>query len=143
MWQQLIQRLAGERPEPPDRRALAAAVLLLETARADFTHSEVELDAVRQALLEVLGLEASAVDELLQRAHLEVRDAASLHAYLAALNADMSAEDKRELLGALWRVAHADGHVHPQEEQLIRRLADLLHLPHHEFIRQKLAAGKR
>lgn len=143
MWQQLIQRLAGEREAPRDRRALSAAVLLLETARADFTHTDVELGAVRQALLEVLGLEASAVEDLLQQAHLEARNTVSLHAYIDDLNRQMSMDDKRELLGALWRVAHADGLVHPQEEALIRRLADLLHLPHHEFIRQKLEAGKR
>lgn len=40
----------------------------------------------------------------------------------------------------LWRVAFADGRLDRYEEHLIRRIADLLHLPHRDFIRAKLRA---
>jgi uncharacterized tellurite resistance protein B-like protein len=34
-------------------------------------------------------------------------------------------------------VALADREIHHHEEALVRRLADLLHVPHREFIRAK------
>jgi uncharacterized tellurite resistance protein B-like protein len=41
----------------------------------------------------------------------------------------------------LWRLAWADGRVDPQEEALIRRLADLLFVPHGVFVQEKLKAA--
>ena len=38
----------------------------------------------------------------------------------------------------LWRVAVADGEISKYEDYLIRKIADLIHLPHSEFIRAKL-----
>jgi uncharacterized tellurite resistance protein B-like protein len=37
-------------------------------------------------------------------------------------------------------VAFADGHLDKHEEGIIRRVADLLHILHSDFIRCKLAA---
>ena len=38
----------------------------------------------------------------------------------------------------LWRVTCADGHVDKYEEYLVRKIADLLYVPHREYIRMKL-----
>jgi uncharacterized tellurite resistance protein B-like protein len=141
MWQRLIRKLVQEPSAGPDRHALAIAVLLLETARADYQHAPAELEAVREALLGLLQLEPAEAERLLEEAREEARRSVSLHGHLHALKARMSADEKRGLVGALWRVAHADGQVDALEEHLIRRLADLLHVPHHEFIRQKLSTG--
>ncbi|MBI3171641.1 MAG: TerB family tellurite resistance protein, partial [Hydrocarboniphaga effusa] len=46
------------------------------------------------------------------------------------------------LLGLLWRVAYADGKLEANEEHLLRRLSDLLHLSHGDFIRARHAAEK-
>jgi uncharacterized tellurite resistance protein B-like protein len=40
----------------------------------------------------------------------------------------------------MWRVAFADGHLDKHEEGIIRRVADLLHLRHSEFMQCKLLA---
>ena len=37
----------------------------------------------------------------------------------------------------LWRVAYADGNLDKYEEHLVRRIADLIHVPHSVFIRMK------
>jgi uncharacterized tellurite resistance protein B-like protein len=42
------------------------------------------------------------------------------------------------VLEMLWRVAYADRHLDAHEEHLLRELAELLYLPHSEFIRAKL-----
>ena len=40
----------------------------------------------------------------------------------------------------MWRVAFADGNVDKYEEHLIRRVHELLHLDHSDFIAAKQAA---
>jgi uncharacterized tellurite resistance protein B-like protein len=143
MWEKLVRALGGSRPEaPPPRRELAIAVLLVETLRADFADSEGERIAARGILRDLCGLQEAELDRLLAEAEEEVRRNVSLHAFVAELNAALDAADKSELIGGMWRVAHADGRVHPEEELLIRRVADLLYVPHHDYIRQKLAAGR-
>ena len=53
------------------------------------------------------------------------------------INRNFSPARKLELVRSLWQAACADGQIHHHEEQLIRRLADLLHVSHAEFIRSK------
>ena len=56
------------------------------------------------------------------------------------LNALASAEQKRALLGMMWRVAMADNELSRYEEHLIRKVADLLYVPHSDFIAAKQQA---
>ncbi|HEY0914121.1 MAG TPA: TerB family tellurite resistance protein [Solimonas sp.] len=142
MWEKLVRALGGGKAEAAQpRRELAIAVLLVETLRADFASDAAEHAAARGILRDLCGLDDTALDPLLAEAEAEVGRSVSLHAFVAELNAALGAQDKLELIGGMWRVAHADGRVHPEEELLIRRVADLLYVPHHEFIRQKLASG--
>jgi uncharacterized tellurite resistance protein B-like protein len=42
----------------------------------------------------------------------------------------------------MWRVAQSDAIVHKYEEHTIRRVCDLLHVSHREFIAAKLRAAE-
>jgi hypothetical protein len=43
----------------------------------------------------------------------------------------------------MWRVAYADRRLDKYEEYQIRRLAELLHVPHQAYIRAKLRAKRQ
>ena len=122
-------------------RQLAAAVLLLEIARADYAHDDAERVALRTGLAREFHVSEAALDALLSQAELRAKQSVSLSEFVKTLNDTMTPEAKRGLLRLLWDVAHADGHVDPHEEHLIRQLADLLHLSHADFIRGKLDAA--
>lgn len=142
MWQRLLRSLEGERVSSRLPTAqLATAVLLLECARADFERSAPELAAVREALRSSFGIDEAAVDELMHEGGREAQQAVSLYDYVARLNRDQGAEEKRALVAMLWRVAWADGRLDPHEEHLLRQIADLLHVPHAAMIQEKLAAA--
>ena len=140
MLKRWLSRLEKPDTQPHPPRNMAIAVLLLECARADFENQPVELQAVRQALSEQFGVAGDALDTLVGEAGAAARDAVSLHGPVSRLNQSLSLEEKRELMQWLWRVAAADGRVDPQEEGLLRKLADLLYIAHADFIRAKLAA---
>ena len=95
---------------------------------------------VRQGLRQQFGLDDAALDKLLGEAGASARSAVSFHGPVSRLNTELSADQKRELMSWLWRVAAADGRVDPQEEGLLRKLAELLYIPHADYIRTKLEA---
>lgn len=139
----LLRDSRGRAPaaSPEDEQRLAAAVLLLEVARADFEQQPAEQAALRKGLSREFGVEEAALDALLEQAELRSKHSVSLFDFVQTLNRTMSPDQKRGLLKLLWEVAHADGRVDPKEESLLRQLAELLYLSHADFIRSKLETG--
>lgn len=141
MFDRLLSLLSGDaaggRALPSAR--LSIACLLIEMARADFEIAEVERARVGALLERHYGLDATAVDQLMREAEDAVNEAVSLHDYLQTLNAELDAGSKRALMQMLWEVAYADQRLDPYEEQLLRKLADLLYVPEKDYIGAKLA----
>ena len=121
-----------------DPMPVAVAALLLEVARADQAVDAAERRSVIAAIARLCKLEGEDLDTLVATAAEAVDEAVSFYEFTATINARLSQAQKRELLETLWRVAQADGRVDHYEEYYIRKLADLLHLSHQDFIRAKL-----
>jgi uncharacterized tellurite resistance protein B-like protein len=117
---------------------LATAALLIELARSDFSESPAELDAIRQLLQKRFGLGAAALDALLVEASRRADAAVSLHEFTHRLNRELPESDKLGIVEMLWRVSHADGRIDKHEEQLIQRIAGLLHISDRDRVRLKL-----
>jgi uncharacterized tellurite resistance protein B-like protein len=120
---------------------VAAAAMLIETARADFTQDEDEQAAMKTLLSGSLGLPATEVQELMETASNRVDEATSLYEFTRIINDHYSAQQKVQLIGAMWAVAFADGNLDKYEEALIRQVAELTYVPHQDYIRCKLAAA--
>ncbi|MES1925785.1 TerB family tellurite resistance protein [Salinisphaera sp. T31B1] len=125
--------------DPERAKRIAAAVLLLEMAHADHEHDLAEYDEIRRQLKTHFSLDDVEVEDLIDAAAPRAEQSVSLYSYLKTLNDGLAPEEKREVLEMLWRVAYADQRLDAQEEHLLRELAELLYLPHSEFIRAKLA----
>lgn len=119
---------------------LATAALLIEVMVIDGNLAEDELQSISATLAQMLELSSEQVDELVLLSRDEVADATSLYQFTKEINAHFSHEKKLNLMTAMWRVAFADGHLDKHEEGIIRRVADLLHLRHSEFMQCKLSA---
>lgn len=122
-------------------RNLAVAALLVEVLRADYDVSDGERRQVLESIRAVLGLDGAECEALLASADWLVDGAHDLHQFTSQLNRTFSHAEKLQLLEQLWRVAQADEIVHRYEEHLIRRIADLLHISHREFIVAKLRSN--
>lgn len=119
---------------------LAAAALMVEVATIDENFDESELEALIKELKKQFGLSGQALDNLVNQAHKKSREATSLFQFTHAVNDQLSHNEKFELLTGMWRVAYADGSLDRHEEHIIRRIADLIHVPHSQFIRAKQTA---
>jgi uncharacterized tellurite resistance protein B-like protein len=58
------------------------------------------------------------------------------------INGSYTSQQKIELVELLWRVAYANEALHSHEEYLVRKVADLLYVPHSAFIATKHKARK-
>jgi len=119
------------------RLHLAAAVLLFEVAKSDHRVEPRELQRLEAVLREQWQLDARELAELMDVASRESDLSASLHQQVDTVNRNFSQAQKYDLLLGLWQVACSDGGIHHYEEHLVRRLADLLYIPHSDFIRAK------
>ena len=119
---------------------LATAVLLVEVVRADRTLGEAEHQAVLAALRREFTLTEDELERLVELAHETSRSATDFHAFTSALNDRLQFEDKVRIVESMWRVAYADGHLEAHEQQVLWRIADLLHVPHGAYIAAKMRA---
>ena len=120
------------------RARLAAAVLLIEVARSDHDFSEAERQTVLASIQARFNLDPTEAKELLALAESKSHDAHDIYQFVAMIEAAFSPERKVRLLEELWRAAYSDSKLHEYEEHLIRRVADMLHLSHSQFIGAKL-----
>ena len=120
-----------------DPTPLAAAMLLFEVAWADHEILTAEIESMVSALTQLFGVEESAARALTDRAIETHETETSIYPFTRSINEALSIEEKQQLITTLWRLALADQIVDKYEEHAIRRIADLLYVPHRDFIRAK------
>ncbi len=129
----------AENPDEVERAVrLSTAVMLVEVALADSEFDHSEKDVIANVLQRTQLVSESEAQELLRLAEAEVDAAVSLYDFIKVLNKNLTSEQKRSIIELLWEVAFADGMLDKYEDYSIRRLADLLHVPHTHFIQAKL-----
>ena len=117
--------------------SLAASAILFEVARADF-----ELDPAEHQKLSVLianqfGLNTDETAELLSLAEKEADDSPGLHEFTNLINHHWTMEERIRLIENMWEVVYADGRLDDNEQHLMRRVQNLLHVPHRDYIAAK------
>lgn len=125
------------------RLHLATAALLIEMTRADEEVKPEEQAAVMRAIRKAFGLPEQETVELVRLAEQEANDATCYRQFTALINQHFSKSQKVQVVEMLWEVAYADAEMEQYEEHLLRRLADLLYVPHSDFIRAKLRVQER
>jgi uncharacterized tellurite resistance protein B-like protein len=116
----------------------ACAALLIETALADKVFNEEEMISMKQTLNKVYKVDEQDIEELINESKKKVSESTSLYEYTRLINDLCNYEDKIRLISNLWSIAFADQHLDKYEEHLIRKISDLLHVSHKDFIQQKL-----
>lgn len=125
------------------RLHLATAALLVEMSRADGEVREDEQAAVARAIRKAFDIDEAETAELIELAESEIEDATCYHQFTSLINKNFSKQQKVQVVEMLWEVAYADAEMEKYEEHLLRRLSDLLYVPHAEFIQSKLRVKAR
>lgn len=139
----LFATLDAAHPPSAHDLHLASAALLIEISKADHALDAREEAAIVSAIRTTLGIDQTEIDELLEDAQTASSNAPSLYDFTRVINEHCSEEQKYALVRDCWRVAFADGNIDRYEDHMIRKVADLIYLPHSLYIKAKLdSAGQ-
>ena len=127
----------GEDP-PAHRLQLATAALLIEMAQADNQRHSMEFQAIHDGITEVFDLSPEETAEVIELADQEAHEATDHFEFTHLINEQFDYARKCQVVELLWRVCLADSEMDRYEEQLVRKIAELLHVEHGEFIAAKL-----
>lgn len=114
------------------------AALIIEVALADKVFDKSEVILLKEMLLKTYTLEPQDVQDLIENAEKAVEESTSLYEYTREVNDNFDYKSKLNLIDQLWRTAFADGHLDKYEEHVVRKIADLIHISHNDFIQSKL-----
>lgn len=141
MIEHLKQLFAAPEEEPvePDAHqlAVAATALMVQLSRVDNDEDERELEVIVDCAVKAHQITREEAADILSDALNHADDATSLYEFTGRINEDLDQQQKQVLLTSIWRVALADGRIDKYEEHLIRRMADLLHLNHREYMQAR------
>lgn len=141
MIERLKQLFAAPEEEPvePDAHqlAVAATALMVQLSRVDNYEDERELEVIVECAVKAHQITHEEARDILDDALNHAEDATSLYEFTGRINDDLDQPQKQALLTSIWRVALADGRIDKYEEHLIRRIAELLHLNHREYMQAR------
>jgi uncharacterized tellurite resistance protein B-like protein len=116
---------------------LATAALLFEMTRIDYDIKNTERQAVSSAIRATFQLSLEETDELVRLAEIEAEQTTSYYELTSLINKQFTPAQKIQVIEHMWQVAFADGELDKYEDHLIRKIADLLYVPHSDFIAAK------
>lgn len=119
---------------------LATAVLLVEVMQADANISAEEVAAVTAILREKFSLTDGEVGALIALGKRTAQDANDFHQFTSLLNRELDLAEKVRVIEYMWQVAYADRHISAHENHLMRKIADLLYIPHGDYVAAKARA---
>ena len=138
-----FDRNIGASPAPSDERhsiQLATAALLVEVARIDRESTPEERAVVQRAVREKFDLTPDEAARLIDLAEAEVQQATDYFQFTSLVNRHFTQEQKHRVIELMWRVAYADAGLSAHENHLMRKIADLLHITHGDYIAAKMRA---
>ena len=116
----------------------ACAALLVEIAFADKDFDEREKESLKESLLNSYAIDVETINEIINDAEKTVEESTSLYEYTRTVNDEFEYPQKLNLLENLWKVAYADETLDKYEEHLLRKISDLIHISHSDYINVKL-----
>lgn len=117
---------------------LAVAAIMLEMVAMDNHIKQEEIDRLHHVLKEQLDIDDDEISQLGELARQELNDSTDYYQFTSLINDHFDLPQKCKIIENLWHIAIADGKIDSYEEHYLRKIADLLFVPHSQFIKAKL-----
>jgi len=117
-----------------EKLQLATVVLFLEMMYMDHKIELKEQEIILSLIHQNFSLTEEQTTALLALAEQERVQATDYFQFTSLINKEYSLDQKIGLIEALWKIAFVDGVLDMNEEYLVRKIADLLYVPHTAFI---------
>jgi len=121
------------------RLQVATAALLVEVMRLDGS-PEASRQAILRSVKAKFELSDDEADTLVRLAEEEARESVGHYDFTSLINQSYTPAQKARVVEFMWQVAYADTELSANEQHVIRKIADLLYVPHADYIAAKLRA---
>ena len=105
---------------------IAVACLLIHSAKIDENYTDKEKKIIKDAIIE-MGARKEEIDEIINDAEEKEKDSNQILDFTREVK-NISDEDKRVIIEALWDIIFSDEKADMYETNLMRRLSGLLYL---------------
>lgn len=122
---------------------IATTALLVEMMRADSEINDDERNAITNSLQSRFGLSEVETTAIIKFAEDEIEKATGYYEFTSLINKGLSQEEKIAIIEQLWEIAFSDSLLDKYEEHMVRKIANLIHVSHKDFIDAKLRVRKR
>ena len=116
---------------------VACAALYLEMMIMDDKIEAKEQETILALIRQNFSLTTEQATALIDLAEQQRKQATDYFQFTSLINKAYSMEQKIQLIESLWKIAFIDGVLDMHEEYLVRKVADLLYVPHAEFLMTK------
>ena len=130
--------LSGPEDSLEEKLQIAMVALFLEMMTMDDKVEPEEQEIILSLIHQNFSLTAEQSTSLLELAEQQRKQATDYFQFTSLINKEYSLEQKVRLIESLWKIAFIDGVLDMNEEYLVRKIADLLHVPHTAFIMAKI-----
>lgn len=131
---------ANGESRPEHSLQLATAVLLIEVMRSDAENTDEERAVILNILKGRFQLADAEVAQLTELGHRTTQAANDLHQFTSLINRELALPEKIRIVEYMWQVVYADRQISAHENHLMRRMADLLHISHGDYVAAKMRA---
>ncbi len=132
----------GEETDRDDPR-VAAAALLIHVMDADGERTSEERDMLVKLLSDSYGLQGAELDRVMAAGEEADRDAVDLYGFTSVLDRSLDRDGKLAFIALMWDMVYSDGVLHEVEDNLVWRVAELIHVEGEQRIGLRLAAQQR
>jgi len=122
---------------------LATAALFIEMMLQDGKVHEEEKISVKNAIKNCFEITDNEADELFELAEDELKHSTDYYQFTQLINNNYTQAQKVIVIEKLWTIAYADSHLDDFEEHMVRKISELIYVPHTQFIKTKLKVQEK
>jgi uncharacterized tellurite resistance protein B-like protein len=117
-----------------DDPRVAAAALLFHVMDADGVRERRETEQLRSLVADMFGIAGDELERIVSAGEQADAEAVDLYAFASVINRHLDQKAKLELIAIMWEMVFADGELHELEDNLVWRVAELIHVERNQRI---------
>ena len=117
---------------------VATCALFFEIAKADENFTREEHEKIVSIMKSKYELDNNGAGELMSLTEESIKKSVSIYEFATIVDQSFSKDEKLELMKELWQLIYTDKKLNKYEDNLIKRIGDILKLEHKEVIDAKL-----
>lgn len=134
---------AGETGLGPDHPAVAAAALLFFVMDADGVRADSERAILEQEIAATYDVHGDKLAEVIAAGEAAEQESVDFYAFTSVLNQHLDQAARIEFVGMMWEIVYADGVRSEVEDNIVWRVAELLHVERADRIRMRRDVEQR